>query len=78
MCSVTYPGSSHKTDNQDFSVHLKRTIMADLREVNLNRLVVFVAVVNAKSLTAAAARLGMAKTMVSTFNASRRKLAWVY
>jgi DNA-binding transcriptional LysR family regulator len=40
--------------------------MADLREVNLNRLVVFVAVVNAKSLTAAAARLGMAKTMVST------------
>ena len=40
--------------------------MANLREVNLNRLVVFVAVVDAKSLTAAAVRLGMAKTMVST------------
>lgn len=39
--------------------------MADLRNVNLNRLVVFVAVVDARSLTAAAARLGMAKTMVS-------------
>ncbi|TCF96977.1 LysR family transcriptional regulator [Paraburkholderia strydomiana] len=40
--------------------------MADLRGVNLNRLVVFVAVVDAKSLTAAAGRLSMAKTMVST------------
>jgi DNA-binding transcriptional LysR family regulator len=40
--------------------------MADVRDVNLNRLAVFVAVVEAGSLTAAAARLGLAKTMVST------------
>ncbi len=40
--------------------------MADLRDVNLNRLAIFVAVVEAGSLTAAAARLGLAKTMVST------------
>ncbi len=40
--------------------------MADLRDVNLNRLAVFVAVVEAGSLTAAAERLGLAKTMVST------------
>ncbi|MGF6572852.1 DNA-binding transcriptional LysR family regulator [Paraburkholderia sp. GAS333] len=40
--------------------------MADVRDVNLNRLVIFVAVVDAGSLTAAAARLGLAKTMVST------------
>jgi DNA-binding transcriptional LysR family regulator len=40
--------------------------MADLRDVNLNRLSVFVAVVEAGSLTAAAERLGLAKTMVST------------
>jgi DNA-binding transcriptional LysR family regulator len=40
--------------------------MADLRDVNLNRLTIFVAVVEAGSLTAAAARLGLAKTMVST------------
>lgn len=40
--------------------------MADLRNVNLNRLAIFVAVVDAGSLTAAAARLGLAKTMVST------------
>jgi DNA-binding transcriptional LysR family regulator len=40
--------------------------MADIRDVNLNRLAIFVAVVDAGSLTAAAARLGLAKTMVST------------
>ena len=40
--------------------------MADLSSINLNRLVVFVAVVEAGSLTAAARRLGLAKTMVST------------
>ncbi|MGT2473150.1 LysR family transcriptional regulator [Paraburkholderia terrae] len=40
--------------------------MADVRDVNLNRLAVFVAVVEAGSLTAAATRLGLAKTMVST------------
>ncbi|HEF4778349.1 TPA: LysR family transcriptional regulator [Burkholderia multivorans] len=40
--------------------------MADLRDVNLNRLAVFVAVVEAGSLTAAAERLGLAKTVVST------------
>lgn len=40
--------------------------MADLRDVNLNRLVIFVEVVKAGSLTAAASRLGLAKTMVST------------
>ncbi|MGF6770141.1 DNA-binding transcriptional LysR family regulator [Paraburkholderia sp. GAS199] len=40
--------------------------MTDLRDVNLNRLAVFVAVVEAGSLTAAAARLGLAKAMVST------------
>ncbi|HTH62099.1 MAG TPA: LysR family transcriptional regulator [Paraburkholderia sp.] len=40
--------------------------MTDLRDVNLNRLVIFVQVVKAGSLTAAAARLGLAKTMVST------------
>ncbi|PMS15026.1 LysR family transcriptional regulator [Trinickia dabaoshanensis] len=39
--------------------------MADLRDVNLNRLVVFAAVVEAGSLSAAAERLGLAKTMVS-------------
>lgn len=39
--------------------------MADVRDVNLNRLAIFVAVVDAGSLTAAAARLGLAKTMVS-------------
>lgn len=40
--------------------------MADVRDVNLNRLAIFVAVIDAGSLTAAAARLGLAKTMVST------------
>ena len=40
--------------------------MADLSSINLNRLVVFVAVIEAGSLTAAARRLGLAKTMVST------------
>ncbi len=40
--------------------------MADLRDVNLNRLAIFVAVVEAGSLTAAAERLGLAKTVVST------------
>jgi len=40
--------------------------MADVRDVNLNRLAIFVAVVEAGSLTAAAERLGLAKTMVST------------
>lgn len=40
--------------------------MADVRDVNLNRLSIFVAVVDAGSLTAAATRLGLAKTMVST------------
>jgi DNA-binding transcriptional LysR family regulator len=40
--------------------------MTDVRDVNLNRLAIFVAVVDAGSLTAAAARLGLAKTMVST------------
>lgn len=37
-----------------------------LASVNLNRIVVFVAVVESGSFTAAAARLGMVKTMVST------------
>jgi DNA-binding transcriptional LysR family regulator len=40
--------------------------MADLSGINLNRLVVFAAVVDAGSLSAAARRLGLAKTMVST------------
>jgi DNA-binding transcriptional LysR family regulator len=40
--------------------------MADVRDVNLNRLSIFVAVVEAGSLTAAAESLGLAKTMVST------------
>ncbi|HWW07237.1 LysR family transcriptional regulator [Collimonas sp.] len=40
--------------------------MANLASVNLNRLLVFVTVVEAGSLTAAANRLGLAKTMVST------------
>src|SRR5258707_8031832 len=40
--------------------------MTSLSAVNLNRLVVFAAVVEAGSLTAAADRLGIAKTMVST------------
>ncbi|HEY1607894.1 MAG TPA: LysR family transcriptional regulator [Paraburkholderia sp.] len=40
--------------------------MADLRDVNLNRLAIFVEVVEAGSLTAAAERLRLAKTMVST------------
>ncbi|EDZ99284.1 transcriptional regulator, LysR family [Burkholderia sp. H160] len=40
--------------------------MADVRNVNLNRLAIFVAVIDAGSLSAAAARLGLAKTMVST------------
>jgi DNA-binding transcriptional LysR family regulator len=39
--------------------------MPELRDVNLNRLVVFAAVVEAGSLSAAAQRLGLAKTMVS-------------
>ncbi len=39
--------------------------MTSVRDVNLNRLVVFVAVVETGSLTAAAERLGIAKTMVS-------------
>lgn len=39
--------------------------MSSVRDVNLNRLVVFVAVVETGSLTAAADRLGIAKTMVS-------------
>jgi DNA-binding transcriptional LysR family regulator len=39
---------------------------SSLASVNLNRIVVFVAVVEAGSFTAAAARLGMVKTMVST------------
>lgn len=40
--------------------------MADLSSINLNRLAVFVTVVDAGSLTAAASRLGLTKTMVST------------
>jgi DNA-binding transcriptional LysR family regulator len=40
--------------------------MARASDVNLNRLAVFVAVIEAGSLTAAAERLGIAKTMVST------------
>ncbi|WP_144152306.1 LysR family transcriptional regulator [Paraburkholderia sp. BCC1885] len=40
--------------------------MASASDVNLNRLKVFVAVIEAGSLTAAAERLGIAKTMVST------------
>jgi len=40
--------------------------MAGSSNVNLNRLTVFVAVIEAGSLTAAADRLGIAKTMVST------------
>ncbi len=48
-------------------VQLKWTIaMANLFDINLNRLVVFVAVVETGSITAAAKRLGLAKTMVST------------
>jgi DNA-binding transcriptional LysR family regulator len=39
--------------------------MVDLSAVNLNRLITFVAVVDAGSLTAAAERLGLAKSMVS-------------
>ena len=39
--------------------------MANLMDINLNRLVVFVAVVETGSITAAAKRLGLAKTMVS-------------
>ena len=39
--------------------------MANLLDINLNRLVVFVAVVETGSITAAAKRLGLAKTMVS-------------
>lgn len=39
--------------------------MVDLNTVNLNRLITFVAVVEAGSLTAAAERLGLAKSMVS-------------
>lgn len=39
--------------------------MVNVRDVNLNRLAVFVEVVEAGSLTAAAARLRLAKTMVS-------------
>lgn len=40
--------------------------MTNLFDINLNRLVVFVAVVETGSITAAAKRLGLAKTMVST------------
>ena len=40
--------------------------MASASDVNLNRLAVFVAVIQAGALTAAADRLGIAKTMVST------------
>ncbi|MBV7535304.1 LysR family transcriptional regulator [Duganella sp. sic0402] len=39
--------------------------MTDLNAINLNRLTTFVAVVEAGSLTAAAERLGLAKSMVS-------------
>ncbi len=39
--------------------------MVDLNTVNLNRLITFVAVVEAGSLTAAAERLGLAKSMIS-------------
>ncbi|SMC20820.1 DNA-binding transcriptional regulator, LysR family [Andreprevotia lacus DSM 23236] len=39
--------------------------MANLAAINLNRLLVFVTVVEAGSITAAATRLGLAKTMVS-------------
>lgn len=39
--------------------------MTSLLDINLNRLVVFVAVVETGSITAAANRLGLAKTMVS-------------
>lgn len=48
-----------------FLVHLNWTIMANLIDINLNRLVVFAAVVETGSITAAAKRLGLAKTMVS-------------
>ena len=39
--------------------------MVDLHSINLNRLLVFNAVVEAGSLTAAGQRLGLANTMVS-------------
>ena len=39
--------------------------MADVRDVNLNRLMVFVSVVETGSITRGAERLGLAKTMVS-------------
>ncbi|HEY9133253.1 MAG TPA: LysR family transcriptional regulator, partial [Dyella sp.] len=57
-----------KSDNHGYTVHSNRTMAmgTPLTAVNLNRIVVFVAVVETRSFTAAAARLGLAKTMVST------------
>jgi len=66
--SLAACGVGQKTAKLGNIINRRWTIgdMADLRDVNLNRLAVFVAVVEAGSLTAAAARLGLTKTMVST------------
>jgi hypothetical protein len=47
-----------------------------LAATNLNRFVVFVAVVEMGSLTAAAARLGIAKTAVSTHMQRLEVVSW--
>src|SRR5688500_2956008 len=53
-------------DNRVITIHFQWTInMNKLGAINLNRLVVFVAVAENGSLTAAAEKLGIAKTMVS-------------
>ena len=59
--SVAACGVGQKTAKLGNIINQRWTIgdMADLRDVNLNRLAVFVAVVEAGSLTSAAARLGL-------------------
>jgi DNA-binding transcriptional LysR family regulator len=50
----------------ELSLVFLRRLTIVLGDINLHRLVVFVAVVEAGSLTSGASRLGLAKAMVST------------
>lgn len=59
------PGGSSRIV-QTLSIAVGRSTISTLADVNLNRLAVFVAVVEAGSLSAAARQLGVATTLVST------------
>ena len=63
VCDPCRPTGSHAI-LQRLSTFNGRSTISTLADVNLNRLAVFVAVVDAGSLSAAARRLGIATTMM--------------